>query len=273
MGDKTMGHFFRSPAMKRTAALALALLWSTAAYAPPADAAGDAPEIASQSWSFSGPFGTYDRGQLQRGFKVYKEVCASCHGLRLLHFRNLGEEGGPELAEEAVKALAAEVEVKDGPNDEGEMFDRPARPSDAFPSPFANPQAARAANNGALPPDLSVMAKARAGGPDYLYALLTGYADPPEGMELADGMSYNKAFPGHQIAMAPPLDAELVDYTDGTAPTAENYAKDVSAFLMWAAEPKLEERHRIGFRFMIYLALLTLFLYLAKRRIWSDVKH
>ena len=269
-----MGYFFRSPARSRSAILAAALLCAIGAYVPTVNAAGDAPEIASQSWSFSAPFGTFDRGQLQRGYKVYKEVCASCHGLRLLHFRNLGEPGGPEFAEEAVKALAAESEVKDGPNDEGEMFDRPARPSDKFPSPFANPQEARAANNGAYPPDLSVMAKARPGGPDYLYALLTGYAEEaPEGVTLAEGMSYNKAFPGHQIAMGPPLDSELVEYSDGTAPTVENYAKDVSAFLMWAAEPKLEERHRLGFRFMIYLALLTLFLYLAKRRIWSDVKH
>lgn len=273
MGGRIMGYFFRSPAMNRVTILAAALLCTAGAFAPQADAAGDAPEIAAQSWSFSGPFGTFDRAQLQRGFQVYKEVCASCHGLRLLHFRNLGEPGGPEFAEEAVKALAAEVEVKDGPNDEGEMFDRAARPSDAFPSPFANKQAARAANNGAYPPDLSVMAKARTGGPDYLYALLTSYAEAPEGTTLADGMSFNKAFPGHQIAMGPPLDAELVEYSDGTAPTVENYAKDISAFLMWAAEPKLEERHRIGFRFMIYLALLTLFLYLAKRRIWSDVKH
>lgn len=273
MGGRHMGYFFRSPARSRSAILAVALLGAIGAYAPSVNAAGDVPEIAAQSWSFSAPFGTFDRAQLQRGYKVYKEVCASCHGLRLLHFRNLGEPGGPEFAEEAVKTLAAEAEVTDGPNDEGEMFNRPARPSDKFPSPFANPQAARAANNGANPPDLSVMAKARPGGPDYLYALLTGYADAPEGVTLADGMSYNKAFPGHQIAMAPPLDAELVEYSDGTAPTVENYAKDVSAFLMWAAEPKLEERHRVGFRFMIYLALLTVFLYLAKRRIWSDVKH
>ncbi len=273
MGARIMGNFFRSPALNRTALLALTLLCATGAFAPRAGAAGDAPPIASQSWSFAAPFGTFDRGQLQRGFKVYKEVCASCHGLRLLHFRNLGEPGGPEFAEEAVKALAEEVEVKDGPNEEGEMFDRPAKPADKFPSPFANANAARAANNGAYPPDLSVMAKARTGGPDYLYALLTSYAEPPEGVELADGMSYNKAFPGHQIAMAAPLDAELVEYSDGTAPTLDNYAKDVSAFLMWAAEPKLEERHRVGFRFMIYLALLTLFLYLAKRRIWSDIKH
>ena len=153
------------------------------------------------------------------------------------------------------------------------MFTRPACLSDAFPSPFPNKQAARAANAGAYPPDLSVMAKARPGGPDYLYALLTGYIDPPADFEMSEGMSYNKAFPGHQIAMAAPLSEEAVEYTDGTAPTVDNYARDLSAFLMWAAEPKLEERHELGFRFMIYLALLTVLLYLAKRRVWRDVKH
>lgn len=238
-----------------------------------ARAAGDAPEVKAQDWSFSGPFGMFDRGQLQRGYKVYKDVCAACHGMRLLHFRNLGESGGPEFSEEAVKALAASVEVQDGPNDEGEMFSRPGKPSDAFPSPFANDNAARAANNGALPPDLSVIAKARAGGPDYLYALMTGYKDAPADMKIFEGMNYNAAFPGHQIAMAPPLSEEVVEYTDGTPPTIENYAKDVSAFLMWAAEPKLEERHKIGFRFMIYLLLLVGILYVAKRRVWSTLKH
>jgi cytochrome c1 len=215
----------------------------------------------------------FDRGQLQRGYKVYKDVCAACHGMRLLHFRNLHESGGPEFSEEAVKALAGDVEVQDGPNDEGEMFARPGKPSDAFPSPFANDNAARAANNGALPPDLSVIAKAREGGPDYIYALMTGYKDAPEGTKMSEDMNYNEAFPGHQIAMAAPLGEEVVEYTDGTAPTLENYAKDVAAFLMWAAETKLEERHKVGFRFMIYLVLLAGFLYLAKRRVWSGLKH
>jgi cytochrome c1 len=229
-----------------------AALFATGLPAAPVGAAEAGPEIAAQSWSFSGPFGTFDRAQLQRGYKVYKQICSACHGMRQLHFRNLGQ---------------------DGPNDEGEMFTRPGRPADAFPSPFPNKQAARVANNGALPPDLSVIAKARAGGPDYLYALLAGYADPPEDMELAEGMNYNKAFPGHQIAMAPPLFEEAVEYTDGTAPTLENHAKDVAAFLMWAAEPKLEERLKIGFRFMIYIVLLTAFLYIAKRRVWAGLKH
>ncbi len=262
-----------SPGMRLASILSVGLLCALGAFAAPARAAGDLPTITAQSWSFNGPFGTFDRGQLQRGYKVYKEVCAGCHGMKFLHFRNLGEEGGPEFSEAAVKALAAEVEVSDGPNDEGEMFDRAGRPADAFPSPFANAQAARAANNGALPPDLSVMAKARTGGADYLYALLTGYSDPPEGVTVAEGMNYNKAFPGHQIAMAVPLFDDGVEYTDGTAATLDNHAKDVSAFLMWAAEPKLEERLRIGLRFMIYLVLLTGFLYLAKRRVWGSLKH
>jgi len=265
-----------SPAAKKVglkAALAACLLALPLAFAPAAHAAGDAPHIEAQKWSFSGPFGMFDRGQLQRGYKVYKEVCSACHGMRLLHFRNLGEPGGPEFSEAAIKALAASVEVTDGPNDEGEMFTRPGRPSDAFPSPFPNKQAARAANNGAYPPDLSVIAKARAGGPDYIFALLTGYSDPPAGFELASGMNYNKAFPGHQIAMAAPLSEEVVEYTDGTAPTVENYARDVAAFLMWTAEPKLEERHKIGFRFMIYLVLLAGIAYLAKRRVWSNLEH
>lgn len=259
--------------LRRLALAVSAVLLGVALCAGTVQAAEEASEFADRDWSFEGPFGMFDRGQLQRGYKVYKNVCAACHGMRLLHFRNLGESGGPEFSEEAVKALAASVEVQDGPNDEGEMFTRPAKPSDAFPSPFANDNAARAANNGALPPDLSVIAKAREGGPDYLYALLTGYKEPPADMKMSEGMNYNAAFPGHQIAMLPPLGPDAVEYTDGSPQTVEQYAKDVSAFLMWAAEPKLEERHKVGFRFMIYLLLLAGLLYLAKRRIWSNLKH
>ncbi|MGD9866788.1 MAG: cytochrome c1 [Hyphomicrobiales bacterium] len=258
--------------MKRAVSLTLATFGLLAGLSLPA-AAAEAPEIESQSWSFAPPFGMFDRGQVQRGYKVYKEVCASCHGMRLLHFRNLGEPGGPEFSEGAVKALAASVEVTDGPDDSGEMFQRPGRPSDAFPSPFTNEQQARSANNGAYPPDLSVMAKARPGGPDYIYALLTGYADAPADVTVAEGMHYNKAFPGHQIAMAQPITADQVEYTDGTPATLENYAHDVAAFLMWAAEPKLEERHRVGMRFMIYLFVLAGFLFFAKRRVWAQVAH
>jgi len=232
-----------------------------------------APEIARQSWSFTPPFGAFDNAQLQRGFQVYKEVCASCHSMRLLSYRNLGEPGGPEFSPKAVEVLASQVQVTDGPNEKGEMFQRPAQPSDRFRSPFANDQLARAANNGALPPDLSVMAKARPGGPDYIYALLTGYHPAPQGIELAQGMHYNEAFPGHQIAMPPPLSDGVIAYTDGTKPTVDNYARDVSAYLMWAAEPKLEERHKTGARVMIFLIVFVVIMYLAKRTVWARLKH
>lgn len=271
--DKRTMKMITSPFAKHAAQFVGALLVGASLSLSPVQAAGDGIHIEAQEWSFSGPFGTFDRGQIQRGFQVYKEVCSACHGLRQLNFRNLAEPGGPEFSEAEVKALAEEAEVKDGPNDEGEMFDRPGKPSDAFVSPFPNENAARAANNGAYPPDLSLMAKARVGGPDYIYALMVGYKDAPENMKISDGMNYNAVFPGHQIAMASPLGDDAVEYSDGTKPTLDNYAKDVSAFLMWAAEPKLEERHRLGFRFMIYLLILSGFLYMAKRRIWSGLKH
>jgi len=238
--------------------------------APPAvEAANHEPSIESQSWSFTGPFGVYDNAQLQRGFLVYKTICANCHSMRLLSYRNLGESGGPEFSPEEVNAIANEVQVTDGPNDKGEMFQRPARPSDPFHSPFANDAAARVANRGALPPDLSVMAKARPGGPDYIHALLTGYRPAPAGFQLAPGMQYNVAFPGHQVAMPPPLFDGAVKYTDGTKPTVDNYARDVAAYLMWAAEPKLEERHKLGARVIIYLIAFAVIMFLAKRTIWA----
>jgi cytochrome c1 len=239
--------------------------------AAPDQTGREEPHIPRQSWSFSGPFGTFDDAQLQRGYQVYKEVCSNCHSMRLLSYRNLSEEGGPEFSSAAVKALAEQVQVTDGPNEKGEMFQRPARPSDRFRSPFPNPEAARAANNGALPPDLSVMAKARPGGPDYIHALLTGYREPPPGMKLAQGMHYNLTFPGHQLAMPPSLGDGVVTYTDGTKPTLENYAKDVSAFLMWAAEPKLEERHKLGAGIMVFLFAFAVIMFVAKKTIWARV--
>ncbi|MET0157406.1 MAG: cytochrome c1 [Methyloceanibacter sp.] len=250
------------------AALAFSIALPVAAFAEEANS-NHAPEIAHQSWSFAPPFGTYDNAQLQRGFQVYKEICSSCHSMRLLSYRNLGEPGGPQFSPKAVEILASQVQVTDGPNDKGEMFQRPARPSDPFRSPFANDQLARIANNGALPPDLSVMAKARPGGPDYIYALLTGYHAAPPGFQVAQGMHYNAAFPGHQIAMPPPLSDNVVSYTDGTKPTLDNYARDVSAYLMWAAEPKLEERHKLGARVMIFLLVFVVIMYLAKRAVWA----
>lgn len=238
---------------------------------PSAGIAADAPEIKAQDWSFAPPFGRFDRGQLQRGYSVYKTVCATCHSMKLLSYRNLGEPGGPLFSEEAVKALAAQAQITAGPDDTGKMYERPGVPSDRFRSPYANDQAARMVNNGALPPDLSVMAKARPGGPDYLYALLTGYEDKPSDMEMSQGMHYNAAFPGHQIAMGNPLLDGMIDYTDGTKSTADNYAKDVSAFLMWAAEPKLEERHQVGARIMLFLIVFAVIMYLAKRAVWAPL--
>ena len=280
-------------AMKSSLA-ALAFLLVGAA-ATPAIAAGDAIPIDRQSWSFSGFTGQFDRAQLQRGFQVYKDVCAACHGLSRVRFRNLFEPGGPEFDEEAVKALAASWpnQITDGPNDQGEMFERPALQSDPILGPFKNDNQARAANNGALPPDLSLIAKARTtgytgtwwahpfamlgdilagyqeGGADYLYALLTGYESPPEGFVLADGMSYNAAFPGHQFAMPPMLSADsFVTYQDGSGSLEQN-SRDVAAFLAWAADPSLNERKRIGWLVILYLIVTTALLYVGKRRIWA----
>ena len=233
--------------------------------------------LEKQNWSFNGMLGTYDRAALQRGFQVYKEVCATCHSMSLLSYRNLGggkgfaagdeSAPGPGFSEAEVKAIASEYKVKDGPNDQGDMFERPARPSDRFVAPFANDNAARAANNGALPPDLSLMVKARANGADYVYAILTGYHETPAGFALADGMNYNAAFPGHQIAMPKPLNGDDVKFADGTQATIEQEARDVVQFMAWAAEPNLEDRHRIGIQVLGFLVVLTGLFYAIKRRI------
>ena len=253
--------------MRRTLGAILAAL--ALAGASPAMAA-DAVAPPSVKWTFDGLFGSFDRAALRRGFQVYTEVCAVCHSLRLVHYRNLTAIG---FSEDQVKALAAEVEVTDGPDAEGEMFDRPARPSDRFVSPFANDNAARAANNGALPPDLSLVTKSRIGGPDYIHGLMVGYREAPAEMEMAEGMDYNAYFPGHQIAMPAPLSEELVEYADGTEATVGQMAKDVTQFLVWAAEPELEERKRMGVKVVLFLVLLTGMLYAVKRAIWSDVPH
>ena len=260
-------------------------------------AAEDSPAVPREDWTFKGITGYFDKAQLRRGYLVYKNVCSACHGMRLLYYRNLSQPGGPEFSEASVKQFAADAQVTDGPDDNGEMFTRPGKPSDHFVSPFPNAKAAAAANGGAEPPDLSLMAKARAieqaqawylepfdwlhdivtayqeQGPDYIHALMTGYTDPPKGVTVLSGMYYNSIFPGHQIAMPPPLSDGLVTYDDGTPATVENYARDVSAFLMWAAEPKLEERKRMGLKVMIYLAILSALLYLSKRALWRDVEH
>lgn len=249
--------------------VALLLALAMPGFALAEESNSHAPEIAAQDWSFAPPFGTYDTAQLRRGFEVYKTICANCHSMRLLSYRNLGEPGGPHYSPKTVEDIAATVQVTDGPDDKGKMFQRPGRPSDHFRSPYANDEAARVANRGALPPDLSVIAKAREGGPDYIYALLTGYKPAPAGFDLTQGMQYNTAFPGHQIAMPQPLVDGVVAYADGTKPTVQNYAKDVSAFLMWAAEPKLNERHKLGTRVMIFLIVFAVIMYLAKRAVWA----
>ena len=255
--------------MLRTTLKAIAILGGLLAAAPgPAIAAGASVAIPDTRFSFDGIFGTFDRASAQRGLQVYKEVCSACHGMRLLSYRNLRELG---LSEEQVAQIAAQFQVMDGPNDEGEMFERNARPSDRFRSPFPNQQAARAANNGAYPPDLSVIVKARPGGADYIYALLTGYEDPPADVTMMEGMNYNRYFPGHQIAMVAPLNPDQVEFADGTPATVEQMARDVTTFLAWAAEPELEQRRAMGFKVIIFLTILGGLAYAVKRKVWSDV--
>ena len=248
-------------------ATALGLMFAGAGCTQVAHASGDAAELPGHEWKHTGMFGTFDRAELHRGFQVFQEVCASCHSLEFIAFRNLVEIG---YSEEQIKAIAAEYEVEDGPDAEGDMFMRPARSYDYFPDPFANPQAARASNGGALPPDLSLMVKARDGGVDYLYALLTGYEEEaPEGFELVEGMSYNHYFRGNQIAMPEPLYEEAVEYADGTEPTLEQLAHDVSVFLAWTAEPEMEFRKKTGLKVLIFIAIFTALIYIIKRRIWA----
>ena len=299
----TIGNAAMKAAQTALFALALALGGAMSAAQAAEGNEADSHEVTPdrQNWTFSGPFGTYDRAQLQRGFKVYREVCANCHSLNLISFRNLSQRGGPEFSEAQVKALAAEYKVKDGPNDSGDMFERPGRPSDRFPWNFANDQAARSANGGALPPDMSVLVKARGykrgfplflvdpfiqyqeHGADYVVGILTKYEEPPKGMKMGDGQYYNTGMPGHKIAMPNPL-AAVVDektgkplddkfYPDGTVADKMQVAKDVTAFLMWTAEPKLEERKKTGFKVMAFLLVFAGLLFYAKKKVWADVGH
>jgi ubiquinol-cytochrome c reductase cytochrome c1 subunit len=247
--------------------LALAGLALAALCAVPA-VAQEVAEPPKQSWSFDGPFGTYDRAAAQRGFQVYEEVCSHCHSMNLLHYRDLAGIG---YSEDEIKAIAASKQVADGPNDQGEMYQRPGRPADTFVPPFPNVQAARAALNGALPPDLSLIVKAREGGADYVDALLQGFKPPPEGVKLAPNMQYDEYFPGHQIAMPPPLAGNDTQYADGTKPTLPQEAHDVATFLTWAAEPKMEERKFTGAKVLIFLLVMTGVLYAAKRQIWAEI--
>ncbi len=230
--------------------------------------AAEGPAIPKQHWSHDGFFGTFDRAALQRGFQVYKEVCAACHSMKQMRFRNLEGIG---LNEAQIKSIAAEYETTDGPNDDGEMFQRPSRPSDRFRSPFANENAARAANGGALPPDLSLIAKNRKGGENYVYALLTGYEDAPAGTTVPEGMHYNKVFPGHMIAMNQPVQPDAVTYADGTKATVEQMAKDVSTFLAFTASPHLEARNSLGVKVMLFLFVLAGLLYATKRKVWKNL--
>lgn len=253
--------------MKKIAALAIAVSLLGAASVH----AAEAPTPPSQRWSFDGLFGTFDRAALQRGFQVYKEVCAACHSLNFIRYRDLGGRYGLGYNEDEIKAIAAQYEVTDGPNDQGEMFQRPGRPADKFKAPFPNVKAAAAANNNAAPPDLSLMVEARKGGADYLYAVLTGYVDPPAGVTVMEGLNYNKWFPGHQIAMPKPLNDDQVTYADGTKATVDQMAHDVATFLAWTAEPNMEVRKTVGWKVILYLIIMTGLLYAAKRKIWRDV--
>jgi ubiquinol-cytochrome c reductase cytochrome c1 subunit len=261
----------------------------------PAQAAGETPVPPQQSWTFQGPFGHFDRAQLQRGFKIYREVCSNCHSLNYVAFRNLAQPGGPEFSTAQVVALAAEYKVKDGPNDAGDMFERPGRPADHFPPPFPNEQAAAAANGGKAPPDLSLMPKARTyergfpwfvldvfrqyseNGADYMVALLTGYEEPPAGVTVPPGGYYNAFYPGNIIAMPKPLSDGQIEYPKGpdgkpvVPETVDQYVRDVTAFLTWTAEPHLEARKRIGFQVIAFLLGLTLLLYFTKKKVWARV--
>ena len=229
-------------------------------------------EYLKTDWTFKGLFGKFDRASLQRGYQVYTEVCAACHSMKYLSYRNLSEKGGPEFSVAQAKAIAASFEVTDGPNADGDMFQRPGKLSDKFVMPYENVKAAEAANGGAYPPDMSVLVKARGGGVDYIYSLLQGYEEAPSGMILDDGVHYNKYMYGNKIKMSAPLSDGIIEYTDGTNPSVEQMSKDVTTFLMWAAEPSLEARHQMGFKAIVYLIILTILVYFSMKRIWSRVK-
>ena len=267
------------PAPETAAATPVAAAAEHAA-APAHEEAAGGHHMPQLDWSFNGPFGTYDKAALQRGFLVYKQVCASCHALKKIYYRNLEALG---YSEAQIKTIAAEYTVTDGPNDEGDMFDRPARPSDHIKAPFANNKAAAFANGGAVPPDLSLITKARHGGADYVYGVLTGYAEPPAGITLTATQHYNKVkdggligadgkhIPGGILAMAPPLSDGLVSYEDGSAQTADQYARDVAQFLTWAAEPEMEHRKQMGIKVLIFLAFFAAIMYATKRKVWEKL--
>ncbi len=247
--------------------LAVALAATAVMLAGPALAQESTPPLPHEQWSFSGPFGTYDRASAQRGFQVYKEVCSSCHSMKLMSYRNL-EGIGLDAAQ--VRAIASTVTVPGGTNDNGDPITRNGLPSDHFASPFANDKAARAANNGALPPDQSLLEKAREGGANYLDAILNGYRDPPAGMKVPDGLYYNVYFPGHNIHMPQPLHDGQVTYADGTPASINQMSKDVVTFLTYAANPEMEQRKRMGVRIVLFFAVMSGLTYAVKRKVWSD---
>ncbi|MBL4595039.1 MAG: cytochrome c1 [Robiginitomaculum sp.] len=264
--------------LKRIASLALLASLSAGL----AFAAGGGKEARKQNWKFEGVFGTYDKASAQRGFQVFQEVCAACHSAKYIAFYNLGDKGAPfydpaypnSNDNPVVKAIAKQFTVTAGPDSSGDMFERPGTSADKIPAPFANEMAAMAANSGAFPPDLSLITRARYNGSNYLYSLLTGYKDAPEGVQLSAGMSYNPYFTGgNQMAMGAPFIDGLVEYTDGTTASVEQMSRDVTEFLTWAADPKMEQRKGTGLMVMIYLFLLSLLLYGSYRAVWRDVKH
>jgi len=248
----------------RTAVAATVLCLATGGV----QAAGNAEHPLTEHWSFNGIFGHYDRAEAQRGLQVFLEICAQCHGAKYLRYGDLADLG---YDEEQIDAIAAQFEVEDGPDDEGEMFMRAARPTDTFPEPYANEKAAAAMNNGKAPPDLSLMVKARHDGANYIYALMTGYDEPPEELELSDGLTYNPYFPSHQIAMPQPLWGEDVEYADGTETSIEQEARDVVTFLAWASEPGMERRKNMGLKVMLFVLIMTGLFYATKRKVWKDV--
>ena len=232
--------------------------------------AQEAPTPPHMQWSWQGPFGTFDLAAAQRGFQVYSEVCSTCHALKQLHYRDLAGIG---LAPAQIQAVAAAATVPLGVDDQGQPKEGPGTPGNQFRSPFPNEQAARAAENGALPPDLSLIVNAREGGPDYLYGILTGFADAPAGFTMQPGMNYNAMFPGHQIAMPQPLHDGQVTFADGTPNNVPQMAHDVVTFLAWAANPELVERKQIGWRVILFLVVMTGLTYAVKRKTWADVEH
>ena len=248
--------------------LALVTCVALSMLSPVAAKAAEGGHVPELHWSFEGITGTYDRASLQRGFKVYREVCAACHSMDLLRYRDLTALG---YSEAQIKTVAGEYTFMDGPNEEGDMFERPGRASDPFKSPYLNVEQARYANGGAYPPDMSLLAKARHGGANYIYGILTGYEEPPEGTTLLQGQHWNATMPGHIIAMAQPLQDGQVTFDDNSPQTVDQYAKDVGTFLTWAAEPHMEARKRIGITVFLFMMIFTGIMYTVKKKIWAKL--